>query len=168
MSIEFKLDTPNLQAILARLKGDPKHVIVGVIGSAAAATYVPRAERGSGTKSVPATLAQIATWNHFGTTHIPARPFFTETSVRHREDLDRMLLATARGIAYGKLSWDQGMTFLGQDYTDRVKATIQNSPPGAVFQANADETIQRKGSSRPLIDTGQLIGAITYSVQAGP
>lgn len=156
-----KPNLPNLQAMLARLRAAPKHVIVGVIGTEAAKQYEVGSRDGT-----PATLAQIATWNHFGTSHIPARPFLSETTARNRDALNAMLLASAKGIAYGKLSWEQAMAFLGQHYTDLAKQLIADAPPGT-FAPNAPSTIERKGSSRPLIDTGQLRGAITYRVQDG-
>ena len=55
----------------------------------------------------------------------------------------------------------QLLNTLGAKAAADVKNTIrQGIPP-----PNSPETIRRKGSSRPLIDTGQLINAITWIVE---
>jgi hypothetical protein len=44
----------------------------------------------------------------------------------------------------------------------KVQETIRNAKSWAV--PNAPETIEQKGSSSPLIDTGRMVGAVRYEV----
>lgn len=44
------------------------------------------------------------------------------------------------------------------------KGIISGAPGGQKFVPNSPMTIARKGSSKPLIDKGDLIGSITYQV----
>ena len=54
---------------------------------------------------------------------------------------------------------------VGNYGASEVKKGIQSGAPGGQkFQALSEFTVQRKGSSKPLIDKGDLIGSITYHV----
>jgi hypothetical protein len=54
-----------------------------------------------------------------------------------------------------------GLEAVGQLVKSDMQGRIErNSPP---FKELADETIKRKGSSKPLIDTSQMKNSITYA-----
>jgi len=54
---------------------------------------------------------------------------------------------------------------VGNYGASEVKKGIRSGAPGGqTFQALSEFTIQRKGSSKPLIDKGDLIGSITFEV----
>lgn len=44
------------------------------------------------------------------------------------------------------------------------KGIVSSAPGGQKFVPNSPMTIARKGSSKPLIDNGDLVGSITYQV----
>ena len=44
------------------------------------------------------------------------------------------------------------------------KGIVSGAPGGQAFVPNSSLTVERKGSSRPLIDHGDLVGSITYEV----
>ena len=44
------------------------------------------------------------------------------------------------------------------------KGIVSGAPGGQKFAPNSSMTIARKGSSKPLIDKGDLVGSITYQV----
>ena len=44
------------------------------------------------------------------------------------------------------------------------KGIVSGSPGGKTFKPNSPLTIARKGSSKPLIDKGDLVGSITYQI----
>ncbi len=44
------------------------------------------------------------------------------------------------------------------------KGIVSGSPGGQTFAPLSPVTIARKGSSKPLIDKGDLVGSITYQV----
>jgi hypothetical protein len=108
----------------------------------------------------PATLAEIASYHEFGL-GVPRRSFIAdwadENKARHEEQLRKM----AQAIVAGKVdSPETGLARLGALYVGEVQRRIAQGidPP------LAESTIKRKGSSKPLIDTGQLRTAITYYV----
>lgn len=149
-----KVDVRRLQALVQKLAGAPRHVAVGVLGEAAAAAH-------KGTEG--ATVADVATWNHFGTTSIPARPFLSVTMSRHGVAINKLFARIARGVAMEKLTIEQGLALMGEHLSGEVKRTIaEHVPP-----PNAPETVARKGSSTPLVDKGQLRGAVTYAIRDG-
>lgn len=61
----------------------------------------------------------------------------------------------------GTMTVDQFLKIIGIELSSEIKeyATNLDSPP------NSAMTIQQKGSSNPLWDTGQMIGGITYEIE---
>jgi hypothetical protein len=96
------------------------------------------------------TVAELAVVLHFGTTpdengdqHIPARPFLAMAFDEQRDKLA-----------------DMGGKLLAKVSTEAKKViTVGNR-----LEKNADATVAAKGSSRPLVDTGRLVNAITYAI----
>lgn len=114
------------------------------------------AEHGEGT-----TIADVATWNEFGAGSIPERSFlrawFDENQERIKEVIKRLLA----DVIAGKISEDVALERLGLwMQADIQKRIAQGIPP-----PNAASTIAAKGSSVPLVDTGQLRSAITFEVK---
>ena len=105
------------------------------------------------------TVAYVANSLHkgLGTTWwgapIPARPFLTYTLDEKKKEI--MDLA-AKAISKPESFYD----ILGLFIVGLVKKTILSKP----FDPNSPITIKFKGSSTPLIDTGQLINSLTYKV----
>ena len=96
--------------------------------------------------------AQLGAVLHFGNDHIPARPWldvgvqqgnkeYSEIIEDNADDLDRAMEQIGV-VAVGRV----------QEYMNELK-----TPP------NAASTIKKKGSSNPLIDTGNLKQSVTYS-----
>jgi hypothetical protein len=66
-------------------------------------------------------------------------------------------------IIDGANTVDRVLRVLGEHYQSLVQKTIREAVSWA--QPNAPQTIERKGSSSPLIDTGRMIGAVRYEVE---
>lgn len=109
---------------------------------------------------VPVTVIDVALWNEFGTARIPARPFirgwYDANLTKNRQFIGSVLARTL-----GSLPLDQGLEIIGQ----RFVGDVQRNMAAGVPPPNAPKTIARKGSSKPLIDTGQLRQSITYVVR---
>jgi hypothetical protein len=107
-------------------------------------------------------LIDIACINEFGSDdgHVPSRSFirawFDEAEPKLREEL----IGLMRSVLAGKRTKEEILNILGQVAVGQVQERIARQIP----PPNADETIRRKGSSTPLIDTGALRAAITYAV----
>jgi hypothetical protein len=143
-----------LGQIIRELGARPRHIAVGVIGAKGQVEH-------NGTKG--ATVADVASWNHFGTSTIPARPFLTIAFAKHGDRLRAVQARIIKGVIEGKLDLDRGLDLLGLEAAALVKQTIiEHVPP-----PNKPSTIERKGSSTPLVDKGQLLGAIQHEVRDG-
>lgn len=89
---------------------------------------------------------------------IPERSFLRSG---HDENAERVLNQTERAIGQvlgGKMSVDDMLDLYGQQMSTAIKQYIKklSSPP------NHPYTVEQKGSSNPLVDTGQLIESITW------
>lgn len=153
----------DIKARMDALRGVGAVVSVGVQGAEAAANH----------QHTHLTVAQIATIHEFGkeihqpkmrrTIVIPERSFLRKTVDLYREAIARRQVLLTQGYVLGKLELKSSLELLGQYVVGLVKQRIANgiAPP------NRPYTIAKKGSSKPLIDTGQLRNSITYKVEIG-
>lgn len=77
---------------------------------------------------------------------------------------DRIMKQTERAIGQvvtGKMSVDDMLDLCGQQFSTAIKDRIVeiSTPP------NHPYTIEQKGSSNPLVDTGGLVSSITWKVE---
>lgn len=105
-------------------------------------------------------VALVAAVHEFGNKTNPERSFLRAGI---RENLDKYRAITMRGLkstVKGGQSVEKTLGMLGLAASSDVKKKITDGP----FVANKASTIKRKGSSRPLIDTGQLRQSITWEL----
>lgn len=99
----------------------------------------------------------VAALNEFGTAKSPPRPFFRN-----------MIAAKSSGWgpAAGKLLVSNNydvrttLTLVGEG----IKGQLQQSIRDLQSPVLAPSTIKRKGFSKPLIDTGQMLNSVTYRI----
>lgn len=91
---------------------------------------------------------------------IPARPFLAPAIVDAKPDISKLTQSQLKGVASGKTTVFVALERLGALAAGKVQQYIRNGN----FAALKPETIRRKGSSKPLIDTGHMIQSITYEV----
>lgn len=115
----------------------------------------------SGTSSNDANIVDVAVWNEFGTEHIPQRPFLRDTCEEKDDWGDKK--ANIWNSVIDGLNPRTAMEILGQ----QAKGDIQEKIGSGDFTPNAPSTIKKKGSSTPLIDTGQLRQSITFKLTKG-
>lgn len=103
------------------------------------------------------TVAQVGAWNEYGTDLTPERSFMrttmNERRREHRATIFRIVRRALKGDDAKRL-----MGLLGQQVQNQVQAKIVSiqEPP------NAESTINRKKSSKPLVDSGQLSQSIKW------
>lgn len=107
-----------------------------------------------------ATLIDVATWAEFGTETEPARSFlrafFDENQERCRTAIKILLQKVVAGTLTREQALDQfGLWAVGQ---------IQKRIVAGIAPQNAPSTIEKKGSDKPLIDTGTMKSAISFKV----
>lgn len=132
-----------LVSTVRTLRADKPGVEVGVLGAEAYEGGI--------------TVAQVAEWAEFGLGQ-PQRSWLRAWVDNNRSELDRVVAAETRAIVEGRRTQAQALDRLGLWIQGQIQQRIANgiAPP------NAESTIDHKGSSTPLIDTGQLRSSITY------
>lgn len=125
----------------------------------------------SGTGTHPnsdgATVAEIAVWNEFGTTGgarsgayiIQPRSFIRRTMRERRDSYRKTMRKLIKRMIDLKMSFRRAQAILGLRASSDIQVTIDkiDDPP------NLPETIERKKSDKPLIDTGLLRRAISWA-----
>jgi hypothetical protein len=117
-------------------------------------------QQGDEHKSFGQAVAEIGAIHEFGApgAGIPRRSWLStalEKNVRSLRGLKTRLL---NSIYEGKRSAVQALGLLGQVHEDQVKANIVDGE----FAPLKPETIRRKGSSKPLIDTAQMRQSVRH------
>ncbi len=157
MGVTVKDDRRRWDRLRRVLKDANSAVEVGVRGDG-------KERQGAGPSNV-----QLATIHEFGLTIsyqdrpdvvIPQRSFIRSTADDNLRKYRALLKRVGGQVVAGDLKLDQAMDLVGLKVAADMRAKIRNGIP----PANADATIARKGSSKPLIDTGQLLGSITHKV----
>lgn len=134
-------------------------VDVGILGTEAAAAH----DTDSGLTNV-----QIGTIHEFGGTNDrpPERSFLRSTMAKGRTKYEA-LVQRATKLAYeGKIDMEKGLNLTGA----RIAADVDKAIRAGIAPPLADSTIIKKTvagkrGTTPLIDTGQLVGSITWIVR---
>lgn len=106
-------------------------------------------------------LADIGMMHEYGTKDIPQRSWMRQTFALRRANLIALQARIAAGIMAGTMNPKTAMGLLGAYMSGAIKATITSD---GNFAPLAPATIRAKGSSKPLIETGSMVGAITWKV----
>ncbi len=123
-----------------------------------------------GEKGEPPTNLKVAAWMELGTRRAPPRPFLSSTFDAKREEYRALVEQLTRAILAGKLTPERALGLIGAkvsaDVKNRVTTGAQIPPP------NAPSTLARKrakgeGDPRTLVDTGQMVGALTWALDKG-
>lgn len=107
--------------------------------------------------------AELAIVHEYGTSNIPARPFIGPTANKKQESWYKLLGALTKKLDFTNPNIDDirdALDAVGMRMAADIKQTVRDglSPP------LKPATIARKGSSKPLIDSGQLVNSITHKV----
>lgn len=145
---------PGLAAVLERYRSlDGLTVTVGIQGTP---------DLTAAGDATATELVRIAAANEYGTETIPPRPFLRTALKRNRRRwsnlLDKAILPTAEGRPKEAI---RVLRLLGVVMVADVQTTLRGGP----WIPNAPRTIKAKGSSLPLVDSGQLVGSIRALVE---
>lgn len=116
---------------------------------------------GSGATDEGTLIAEYMSYNEFGTATIPARPVLGDSAEKNSEKYDRIIQAGTESATDGRSGFVQMLTRLGVEARNDV---VREFTEGN-FAPNAPATIERKGSSRPLIDTGISRASVQFKVE---
>ncbi|MCK5601784.1 hypothetical protein KAR91_07950 [Candidatus Pacearchaeota archaeon] len=145
MGTKFKVkdSDPNFKKFRGQLNGGPDQVNIGLFG-----------EQGS-------DLVEYAAKNEFGDQKTPERSFLRSTVDEDNRLFIRFIDKEKKNIVEGKRTRKSALKRLGIFAEGRVKLKINRGP----FTPNAPFTIKKKGSSKPLIDTGRMRASIISKVK---
>jgi phage gpG-like protein len=161
--VKGKADTSKWEALTKRIK-DAQHISahVGVLANKGGNAQV--GESGL-------TLVELAAIHEFGSAdgHIPERSFIRGTLfARVADQLKHRVTEAVKEIAEDKTDVKTAIGRLGAWAAAEIKNTISRNEADGYgdypYPPLADSTIAAKGSSTPLVDTGQLLNSITWEV----
>lgn len=107
------------------------------------------------------SIAEYAAYNEYGTENIPERSFMRSTFDEKLASINSETQRLYKQVQDGKITVHKALGLLGM----RHKADIQLKISSNIQPANAPATIERKGSSKTLIDTGAMRQSIDYVVK---
>lgn len=115
------------------------------------------------------TMIELAAIHEFGapSVGIPCRSFIRSTFRRVEGAFGVLAGKLTTAFVQGTQPMERSLGQLGAWGVAQIKTTIRERQTGGFtpeIQENRPETIARKGSSLPLVDTGRLINAITWFV----
>lgn len=145
------------RTLRANLKGvDGKALRVGVLASTGGmAQHSDRTHL---------SLIEIAAIHEFGSpaANVPERSFIRRTFLEKSDAFKVVIAKVAKALVQGKLDPQRALELLGVWASTEVRNTVALGPH--IPPPLKEETVRRKGSDRPLVDTGRLLGAIQWEV----
>lgn len=134
-------------------------IIFGILGSGLGG----QKKKGKDGKSSKLTVVEIGRVHEFGYSggNIPERSFMRKTFDDKENEIGKVAEEFFGNYIMGDISHDAATKGIGEMVKGMIQKTIReiNSP------ALQPETIRRKKSSQPLVDSGQLLDSIEYKVE---
>ena len=109
------------------------------------------------------SYARLGAIHEFGSPSagIPERSFLRAPLRAAQDELAGHFREMMPLVAQGEMTMQQALDAIGA----KAAAVSQEAIGAGIPPANSDETARRKGSSKPLVDTGALRQAITWVVR---
>lgn len=106
------------------------------------------------------SIIDVAIWNNFGI-KVPRRDFMTPASNEWQKYFEQMVEMNKNEIINGEINIDNFLNLMGQAGAEFISEAIVKlrRPP------NAPATIERKKSSNPLVDSGDLSKAPVHEIR---
>lgn len=107
-------------------------------------------------------LATIAAHHEYGAprANIPQRSYIMSTVRERKAELNAIMARAVKLMIQRKITERQALELVGAWLANAIKGRIVSGP----FAPLKPATIARKGSDKPLIDTGQLKNAVTFII----
>jgi len=106
------------------------------------------------------TVVEVASRHEFGL-GVPRRSFIRDWFDQNEQKAREWLEDIGRAVLEGRATPRQA----GEMFGLIAVGSIQERISAGIPPANAERTIREKGSSTPLVDTGQLRSSITHKVE---
>lgn len=179
VGLKVAKDTPRrLSNVLQSVSSDRSYVKAGLLGPKA--TTARKAPPGSPVSQKQPNNVELGIIHEYGTRTIPARPFIGPAFARNRKEYIRLLGKLVRASVYsGNMTYLRALGIVGAKMAADMKKYVTAGPQ--IPPPNAPKTLERKiargqwkrrkkladGDAPPprtLVDTGRMVGAITWGV----
>ena len=114
-----------------------------------------------GVEDADVSMLDVAMWNELGTANTPSRPFLRQSVDDNASKISAFCRAQLQRIAQGSADAQDVLNKIGVMQKGLVQEKIGNGS----FEANAPATVKKKGSDKPLIDTGRMRQSVGYIVR---
>jgi hypothetical protein len=111
-----------------------------------------------------ATIAEIGAAHELGL-GVPRRSFVADYAEETAEENAELMAKLMREVLAGRLTYEMACKKFGVLVEGGMKKRLRDTP--ADWKELSQRTIDRKKSSKPLIDTTALMAAITHKVTKG-
>lgn len=105
-------------------------------------------------------LCDVAMFNELGTSVSPSRPFLRKSVDENADKINRFMKTQLQRIKNGDADAEDVMKAIGTFQKGLVQKKIRDGE----FEPNAPSTISKKGSSKPLTDTGHMRQSVNFVV----
>ena len=116
--------------------------------------------RDSGKASNGASYVDIATWNEYGTGHIPSRPFIRISADTNKAAWEKMAQQCVNGVIDGDSPRDAAQV-VGHRMVEDIRKVFGSSE----LKANAPSTVKKKGRNEPLVDSGEMRRRVNFRIE---
>ena len=111
------------------------------------------------------TVAEVGAQHEYGTEDVPRRSFLRAPFYYKQEEMESAIETQFKSIAEKGKDSSLALNLIGVTAQTIVQDAFITQGYGE-WQPNSQRTIEEKGSSQPLIDTGALRQSITYGVES--
>lgn len=105
-------------------------------------------------------ICDVAAWNELGNEHIPSRPFLRKSWDENKDKINN-LLTEQQQLLMGGTPSEKVLKNIGLFQKDLIQEKISEGS----YEPNAKSTIKKKGSAKPLIDTGRMRQSVNYVIK---
>lgn len=124
---------------------------------------LPKEKVGSKIYGDGISVITVGAWHEYGFGNNPARSFLRVPFAKNQNELKSYIGLQFKKVLEEGRDADRALNLVGVMAHNMSKESFATSGDGE-WPANDPKTIERKGSGKPLIDTGTLRNSITWAV----
>lgn len=115
----------------------------------------------SGKASNGASYVDIATWNEYGTSRIPSRPFIRISADTNKQSWEKLAQQCVNNVIDGGSPRDAAQV-VGHRMVEDIRKVFGDT---SMLKANAPSTIKKKGRNEPLVDSGEMRRRVNFRIE---
>lgn len=116
-------------------------------------------QKGKATEENGTDVCDVAAWNELGTENIPSRPFLRKSVDENEAKINSFMQSQKKDLLRG-VPADQILKEIGIFQKDLIQEKITEGS----YTPNAESTVRKKGSNKPLIDSGRMRQSVNYVI----